>query len=57
MAQDANEGISYLMALKQANSAAPTHPGDPVHASDIPENEYHGINKRRSPRYKCEGSV
>jgi hypothetical protein len=57
MAQDSNEAISYLMALKQANSAAPAHPGDPVHASDIPEPEYHGINKRRSPRYKCEGSV
>jgi hypothetical protein len=56
MAQESNEGVSYLMALKQANVAAPTKAADDSHTEASHETEFQG-NKRRSPRYKCEGSV
>jgi hypothetical protein len=56
MAQESNEGIAYLLALKQASS--PAHGADNPHPpSATGEPEFHGANKRRSPRYKCEGSV
>jgi hypothetical protein len=69
MAQETNEGIAYLMALKQtghqqgASAPAPaqeTNPdGQPSTPAAVggPEPLYQGAEKRRSSRYKCEGSV
>ncbi|HUD63006.1 MAG TPA: PilZ domain-containing protein [Candidatus Sulfotelmatobacter sp.] len=70
MAQEPNHGISYLMALKRngsdaASAAAParesspeTQPGGTGNYQSAPaQPSYHGAEKRRSPRYKCEGSA
>jgi hypothetical protein len=68
MAQEANEGIAYLRALKLSVSplgatAAPAHetgseghPGSCSTVADAGE-RFKGAEKRRSPRYKCEGSA
>jgi hypothetical protein len=69
MAQETNEGVAYLRALKQSGSptaataAAPApEPGSQEHSepggagADSGE-RFKGSEKRRSPRYKCEGSV
>src|SRR2546423_12062368 len=65
MAQQNNEGTEYLLALKQLSQAsagsAPARTSDPVGQELNPDagnsDEYQGTNKRRAPRYKCEGSV
>jgi len=70
MADETNEGISYLMALKRsggdaARAAAPARErdsgtetgGSGSAQSGAAEPSYHGPEKRRTPRYKCEGSV
>jgi PilZ domain-containing protein len=69
MAQETNDGISYLMALKRsgsdaASAAAPARENDPeaTSASGIAQSasapdSFQGAEKRRSPRYKCEGSA
>ncbi len=63
MGQEINEGIAYLMALKQgagtAAAAAPAQKLDPSHMPGAAETEeqFQGAEKRRSPRYKCEGSA
>ena len=67
MAQETDEGISYLRALKQpehspaATAVAPaldTRPaaGSATEVSNTTE-RYPGSEKRRSRRYHCEGSV
>jgi len=65
MAQDVNEGTAYLMVLRQARGGTAAAPAlqpktegqvagnDPAANSDA----YQGVEKRRSPRYKCEGSA
>jgi len=63
MAQDINEGTAYLIALRAAQGGAAaaaarqgneeTRTSDPAADSD----GYQGVEKRRSPRYKCEGSA
>ena len=65
MDQEKNDGIAYLMALKQATgpqsgaAAAPAHEQEqpPETASTQPVEKFQGAEKRRSPRYKCEGSA
>jgi PilZ domain-containing protein len=68
MNQETNEGISYLKALRQATgsqaaSAAAPARNVPPEAQAAPlaaENsgqQFQGSEKRRSPRYKCEGSA
>jgi hypothetical protein len=65
MAQESNNSVSYLMALKQASQAAPApaqEGGSPTSTSADPSaspgsQRYTGAEKRRSPRYKCEGSA
>jgi PilZ domain-containing protein len=65
MAQESNESISYLLALKQstpsqAAAAAPstkTQSSNAVDGSPSPDQQFQGAEKRRSPRYKCEGSA
>jgi len=54
MAEEINDGIAYLKALKRPVAPpAEEHPG-----SNNPVDEhYQGAEKRRSRRYKCEGSV
>jgi hypothetical protein len=61
MAQENDPGVAYLLALKQSSQAAP---GDSAGAAPGSEQQswagteqYEGANKRRTPRYKCEGSV
>lgn len=51
MAQE-NEGVAYLRALKQADTPSP----DLSPAPNTGE-RFHGAEKRRSFRYKCEGSA
>jgi hypothetical protein len=67
MAQEINDGTAYLMALKQ--SAAHQGAADPASAPEsVPQpaaappatgagDGFRGAEKRRSPRYKCEGSA
>ena len=65
MAQESNESISYLMALKQSTASqgaasAPATKTDSSNAGDGnagPGQQFQGAEKRRSPRYKCEGSA
>jgi len=54
MAEEINDSVAYLKALKQPVAPpAERHPG-----SNHPVDEqYQGTEKRRSRRYKCEGSV
>ncbi len=68
MAQEANEGVDYLRALKQsarldaaagaasAREAAVKEHGPSGAGTDSHE-RFQGAEKRRSPRYKCEGSA
>ena len=69
MAEKIDEGVAYLRALKQsvsplaAAAAAPAretgaeqHPGTPDTVANSGE-RFKGAEKRRSPRYQCEGSV
>jgi hypothetical protein len=68
MAQESNEGIAYLMALKQSgretsgtgSAAAPalerTTQAQPAAAKPA-DDQFQGAEKRRAPRYKCEGSA
>jgi hypothetical protein len=68
MDQEINEGVSYLKALKQsggalsATGAAPARETSPEGSGsngrvEISGERYQGAEKRRSHRYKCEGSA
>jgi PilZ domain len=66
MADEMNEGTAYLRALKQASgassgaAAAPAREPDRLidNLSTVQGSEsFQGAEKRRSPRYKCEGSA
>jgi hypothetical protein len=65
MSDEINEGIAYLRALKQSvaqaggAAAAPAHEsqGSGQEASAQPDDQFQGADKRRSLRYKCEGSA
>ena len=60
-----NEGISYLRALKQstqgeaaaAAAVAPARDARPADAEGNAPERFKGPEKRRSARYKCEGSA
>ena len=69
MAEEINEGVAYLMSLKPpARTPASTAPvpakeivppvtdGENLPASSAGDS-FKGAEKRRSPRYKCEGSA
>jgi len=69
MDQEVNDGTAYLKALRQASSgqsgaaAAPAPEGSVTGAMSAntqppgSEEHFQGAEKRRSPRYKCEGSA
>jgi hypothetical protein len=66
MADEMNEGTAYLRALKQATGAPSGAAAAPAHEPDRPidnlstaqsGDSFQGAEKRRSPRYKCEGSA
>jgi hypothetical protein len=61
MAEETNDGVAYLLALKRsAGSAAPAPAEDEnPQAGTAAESKpaFQGAEKRRSPRYPCEGSV
>ena len=67
MAQDINDGTAYLRALRQATAqttgaaAAPARAPDTATGPTLPSTDtsepFKGAEKRRSPRYKCEGSA
>jgi len=68
MAQEINDGTAYLKALKQsvthdgaATAPASEHPSPAARVqpdSHTPVGDsFQGAEKRRSPRYKCEGSA
>ena len=66
MAQEIDDGVAYLKALRQSTSpiaatAATPAPeanseAHPTPAADAGD-RFKGAEKRRSPRYKCEGSA
>lgn len=66
MAQE-NEGIEYLRTLKQFSQPQPSTAEEPEAAYSTPSgptaagtqvsDRFQGPEKRRSPRYKCEGSA
>jgi len=65
MAEETNEGVSYLMALKRSagTPAAKTETPGPdqgtagLRTGENSAGEFKGAEKRRSARYKCEGSA
>jgi hypothetical protein len=69
MAEEIDPGVAYLRALKQTSSpysASAAVPAPQRRAEDHPESsvattgpggQFKGSEKRRSPRYHCEGSV
>ena len=60
MAHEIDEGVAYLRSLKQSSpqSAAAAAPArySPA-AGGAAGDQFKGAEKRRSPRYKCEGSA
>ncbi len=68
MTQEINEGVAYLIALKHSaspNAGTPASPEKTAPAT-LPDtntatptigDRFPGAEKRRSPRYKCEGSA
>jgi hypothetical protein len=64
MAQEINEGVAYLMALKQGGQtggagspSAEAVSGVESRTPTDADNRFQGAEKRRSLRYKCEGGV
>jgi hypothetical protein len=63
MAEETNEGSAYLMALKRSTGSAataPAHEKTPTVSTgeqSAKNPSFEGAEKRRSPRYQCEGSV
>lgn len=63
MPEEINEGIAYLRALKQSAGAgtavtpARESQVSSQEASVQPDDQFKGTEKRRSIRYKCEGSA
>lgn len=63
MAEENNEGIAYLTALRRSGGSAapaPAREENSAKRADEPNSQsapYQGPEKRRSPRYRCEGSV
>jgi hypothetical protein len=64
MVQELNDGVAYLRALKHAtgpqSAAAPAREAaQPLEAASTAQesDSFGGAEKRRSPRYKCEGSA
>lgn len=67
MAQELDEGVSYLRALKQptgdevgaATPSASTGAGNALQKGSpaIAAGQFHGPEKRRSTRYQCDGSA
>ena len=61
MAEEIKESVAYLVGLKQSggaiSAAAQGEVKEPEVAISSAVGEKAGAEKRRSPRYKCEGSV
>jgi hypothetical protein len=63
MAEETDNGIAYLMALRRSTGSAAAAPareeGSQASASEDGSKQpsFQGVEKRRSPRYQCEGSV
>lgn len=67
MAQESDETVAYLRALKQpydspagaatATALEKSAPSRSAHIVGEKDHQYQGTEKRRSERYKCEGSV
>ena len=63
MAQEMDEGVAYLRALKQSTgshaAAVPARVPSPEAGAPVGDSAqgFKGAEKRRSPRYRCEGSA
>lgn len=64
MNRESNESVSYLKALKQSVDSTAAVAAAPARSSDSSSGgrerekpQFQGAEKRRSPRYKCEGSA
>jgi len=65
MAEEANPAVAYLLALRQSSgpksaaAAAPAHSNSSGEhpATSGPQSHPRGAEKRRSPRYKCDGKA
>jgi hypothetical protein len=59
MAHEIDEGVAYLRSLKQSSpqSAAAAAPARYSPSAGDAGDQFKGAEKRRSPRYRCEGSA
>ncbi len=65
MTEEINEGTAYLKALRHATAAAPApareanaeYGGSEIASGATTGENFQGAEKRRAPRYKCEGSA
>jgi hypothetical protein len=60
MTEETDNGIAYLMALKRSTGSAPAREESPeanANEQGSKQPSFQGGEKRRSPRYQCEGSV
>jgi hypothetical protein len=63
MAEETDDGIAYLMALKRSTDSAAASPAceegaeTSANGQGSKQSSFQGAEKRRSPRYQCEGSV
>ena len=58
MIPESNESVSYLKALRQSTDASAASAASPARSPDAEaRTQFQGAEKRRSPRYKCEGSA
>jgi PilZ domain len=64
MDQQRDEGVAYLRSLKHSSQAESSGPDSKPEAAQAGADEaanndpwYEGTNKRRGPRFKCEGSA
>jgi hypothetical protein len=58
MTHESSDGISYLMALKQSSTGSTRSgvmPSSGINGAE--KQDFKSVEKRRSPRYKCEGSA
>lgn len=60
MSEENHEGVAYLLALKQSSQgngiSAAARKAEPE-TRELQGEQVQGPDKRRAPRYKCEGSV
>jgi hypothetical protein len=57
MADETNNGIAYLKALRQSDGPSAASPADSASPDGGADTPFHGPERRRSTRYNCRGSA